>query len=70
MLELLLFLVKLPFILIGAVASLLSGVVGLVLGIVGWLASGLWTLFVSVLVALLVVWVVVALLRHRRARTA
>ena len=68
MLELLLFLVKLPFILLGAVASLLAGLVGLVLGVVGWLASGLWTLFVSVLVALLVVWVLVALLRRRQTR--
>jgi hypothetical protein len=69
-LKLLLFLVKLPFVLLGAVASLLAGVVSLVLGIVGWLASGLWTLLVSVLVALLVVWVLIALLRRRRARMA
>ena len=35
MLELLLFLVKLPFILIGAVASFVSGMVGLVLAVIG-----------------------------------
>ena len=64
MLDLLLFLVKLPFILIGAVVSLLSGIASLVLGLV----SGLWTLFVSTLVVLLVLWLVVALLRRRRAK--
>jgi hypothetical protein len=70
MLDLILFLVKLPFILIGIVVSLASNLAGLALGIVGGLVSGLWVLFVSTLVVLFLVWLVAAVLRRRRVRMA
>ena len=68
MLDLLLFLVKLPFILIRMVVWFVSNLAGLVLGIVGGLVGGLWSLFVSTLVVMLLVWLVVVLLRRRRVR--
>jgi hypothetical protein len=67
-LDLLLFLVKLPFILIRIVASLLLSLTSLWLGLVGGVLSGLWTLFVAILVVLLVVWLVVVLPGRRRVR--
>jgi len=70
MLDLLLFLVKLPFILIRMVAWFVSHLAGFVLGIAGGLLSGLWALFGSTLVVLLLIWLVVVLLRRRRVRTA
>ena len=70
MLDLLLFLVKLPFILIRMVAWFVSHLAGLVLGTVGGLVSGLWALFGSTLVVLLLVWLLVVLLRRRGVRTA
>lgn len=70
MLDLLLFLVKLPFVLIRIVAWFVSHLVGLVLGIFGGLAGGLWALFGSTLVVLFLVWLVVTLLRRRRIKVA
>ena len=70
MLDLLLFLVKLPFILIRLIAWFVANLAGLVLGIVGGLASGLWALLGSTLVVLFLVWLVVVLLRRRRVRAA
>jgi hypothetical protein len=67
-LDLLLFLVKLPFILIGVILSTLSGLAALVMGLVGGLVSGVWSLLVSTCIVLLVVWLVVALLRRRRVK--
>jgi len=68
MLDMLLFLVKLPFILIRMVVWFVSHLAGLVLGIAGGLLGGLWALFGSTLAALLLVWFVVVLLRRRRVR--
>jgi hypothetical protein len=70
MLDLILFLVKLPFILIRMVFWLVSHLVGLLLGIAGGLASGLWALFGSTLVVLFIGWLVVVLLRRRQVRAA
>ena len=70
MLDLLLFLVKLPFILIRMVVWFVAHLAGLVLGIVGGLVSGVWALLGSTLVVLLLVWLVVVLLRRRRVRVA
>ena len=70
MLDLLLFLVKLPFFVIRMVAWFVSNLLGLVLGIVGGLASGLWALFGSTLVVLFLVWLVVVLLRRKQVRAA
>ena len=69
MLDVILFLVKLPFIVIRMVAWFVSHLAGLVLGIAGGPASGLWALFGPTLVVLLLVWLVVVLLRRRRVRT-
>jgi hypothetical protein len=70
MLDVILFLVKLPFMLIGAVASLVSSLAGLTFGLVGGLLGALWSLFVPTLFVLLVIWLVVAVLRRRRIKIA
>ena len=69
-LDLILFLVKLPFVVIGAVASVVSSLAGLVFGLAGGMLSALWSLLVLTLVVLLVVWLVVAVLRRRRVKMA
>jgi hypothetical protein len=69
-LDLILFLVKLPFILIGAVVSVVSSLAGLAFGLAGGMLGALWSLFVPTLFVLLVVWLVVAVLRRRRVKMA
>ena len=59
MFELLFFLVKLPFILLGAALSVVFSVFGALLSIVGGLLSGLWTVFVTAAIVLLILWLLV-----------
>lgn len=56
MFELLAWIVKLPFALIGLAFSILFSVLGIVLSIVGTIAGGLWTAFAFGLALLLLVW--------------
>jgi len=56
MFELLFFLIKLPFVLLGAVLSVVFGVLGAILGVVGGILSGLWTVFVTAVIVLFVLW--------------
>ena len=65
MLELLLWLVKLPFVLLGFVLSVVFGTIGLVLSIVGAVFGGpfggLWHLIAFGLALLLLVWLLTKL---------
>jgi hypothetical protein len=70
MLELLIFLIKLPFILIGVVLSLVVGAVGALLSVVGSIVSGLWTALVTVAVVLFILWLVVKVLKSDRVTAA
>ena len=60
MLELLFWLIKLPFVLVGCVLSVVFGVIGLVLSVIGavfgGLLGGLWNLIAFGLALLLLVW--------------
>ncbi len=69
MIELLFFLIKLPFILIGAALSVVFGVIGAFLSIVGGVLSGLLTVFATAVVVLFVLWLLVKVLRGSRTAT-
>ena len=60
MLELLVWLIKLPFVLVGVVLSLVFGTIGCVLSVVGavvgGLFGGLWHLFAFGVALLLLIW--------------
>jgi len=69
MFELLFFLIKLPFILLGAALSVVFGVIGGLLSIVGGILGGLWTVFVTAVVVLFVLWLLVKVSRGSRTAT-
>jgi len=63
-LEFLIWLIKLPFVLIGVVVSVIFGLIGAVLGILGAIASAGLSVLWSGLVLVGVVWLMVVLFRH------
>ena len=69
MIELLFFLIKLPFILLGAALSVVFSVLGALLSIVGGILSGLWTVFVSAAVVLLILWLLVKVFKGGKTVT-
>lgn len=69
MIELLFFLIKLPFILLGIALSVVFSVVGALLSIVGGILSGLWTVFVTAVVVLFILWLLVKVSRGSRTVT-
>jgi hypothetical protein len=56
MIELLVFFIKLPFVLLGAALSLVFGVIGALLSLLGGILSGLATVLVAAIVVLLILW--------------
>ena len=66
MFELLFVLIKLPFVLLGAVLSVVFSVLGAILAVVGGILSGLWTVFVTALVVLFVLWLLVKVFGKNR----
>ena len=69
MFELLFFLIKLPFVLLGAVLSVVFSVLGALLSIVGGVLGGLWTVFVTAVVALFILWLLVKVFKGSRTAT-
>jgi hypothetical protein len=69
MIELLVFLVKLPFILLGAALSVVFAVIGALLSIVGGILSGLWTALVVVVAILFLSWLVARVFKGGRTMT-
>jgi len=69
MIELLVFLVKLPFILLGAALSVVFAVIGALLAIVGGILSGLWTALVVAVAILFLSWLLVRVFKSGRTMT-
>ena len=67
MLDLLVCLIKLPFVLLGVVLSVVFGAIGVLLSIVGWVLGGLWTAFAFGVACLLIIWLLAKLSRDKRA---
>ena len=69
MFELLFFLIKLPFVLLGAALSVVFSVLGVLLSIVGGILGGLWTVLVTAAVVLLILWLLVKVFRGSKTVT-
>jgi hypothetical protein len=69
MIELLVFLFKLPFVLFGAVLSVVFAVIGALLSIVGGILSGLVTALVVAAAVLLILWFLVKVSRESKTVT-